>query len=485
MGTYHHGAYVQEVDASIATPRKNETGLHVIFGTAPVNMAEEPEKAVNRLIKADTYEEAVEKLGYSEDYKNYTLCEAMDAYFRIFAVGPVVFCNVLDPARHKKENAEKEYTVVNKQAVVDTKGILPGSMTVKTDADAALERDVDYITSFDTEGNLIITLLSGGKGAAAAGLKVLSTSIDPSAVTEADIIGGVDAETGKETGMELVRRVYPKCGKFPGYLMAPGWSKRKNVAAVLSAKCKEINGVFTCECLVDMDTSVARKYTDCAKIKEENGLSSSHMIVLYPMAVKNGKIYNYSTIYGAATAQTDAENDSVPTVSPSNILLNIDGAVLEDGTEVDLDQPEANTLNGQGIVTILNNEGMRSWGNNTAAYPDVTEAKDRWIACRRAFSWWGNSFIVTCREKVDNPANYRLIESVVDAENIRGNSFVQQGKFAGVKMEYEKEENKVADLLEGKIQVKQYLAPFTPAEYILNILSFDPALLENALGGNQ
>ncbi len=419
MGNYRHGAYVEEVSSNVAAPKKNETGLHVVFGTAPVNMAAEPEKAVNKLIMADTYEEAVDKLGYSDDFKNYTLCQAMDAYFKIYAVGPVVFCNVLDPAKHKRDNEEKEYAVVNRQAVLDAKGVLPDSLTVKTEEDAVLEKDADYITSFDAEGNLVISLLSPGKGETAAVLKVASTSIDPGAVTEADVIGGMDAATGKEIGLELVRRVYPRCGRFPGYIMAPGWSHKKNVAAVMAAKCREINGVFTCECLVDMDTAKAGKYTDCKKLKDEYGLNDSHMIALWPMAVKDGRIYSYSAIYGAMTAQTDADNDSVPALSPSNQLLHIDGAALEDGTEIDLDQPEANTLNGQGIVTMLNNGGMRSWGNNTAAFPDVKETKDRWINCRRAFSWWGNSFIVAYREEVDDPANYRLIETIVDKENIR------------------------------------------------------------------
>lgn len=482
MEAYKHGAYVQEEGSSVAAPKKNETGLHVIFGTAPVNMAEEPEKAVNQLILVNTYEEAVKKLGYSEDYEKYTLCQAMDAYFKLFAVGPVVLCNILDPAKHKKENTEKEYTVIDKQVTVDTEGVLPGTLVVKNAAgDTELTKDADFITSFDDNGKLVITFLSSGVEA----VKVTASSIDPEAVTEADVIGGVDAETGKETGLELVRRVYPRCGKFPGLIMAPGWSHKKNVAAVMAVKCKEINGVFRCECLVDIDTETAKKYTDCERVKEESGLLSETMITLWPMAFSGGKKFYYSAVYGAMTAKTDADNDSVPTVSPSNQLLNIDAAVLKDGTEVDLDQPEANTLNGQGIVTILNNDGLRSWGNNTAAYPHTTDTKDRWINCRRAFSWWGNTFITTYREKVDNPANYRLIESIVDAENIRGNSYVQQGKFAGIKMEYNKDENKVDDLLEGKILVRQYLAPFTPAEYILNILSFDPTLLENALGGGE
>lgn len=485
MGTYKHGAYVQEVNTNIAVPKVNTSGLHVIFGTAPVNMVKNPGKAVNQLITVNTYEEAVEKLGYLDDFKNYTLCQAMDAYFKIFAVGPVVLCNVLDPAKHKKENAEEEYIVANKQAVVGKKGVLPDTLEVKTNTDVELKKDVDFITSFDETGNLIISLLTSGLGELADTLKVKSISVSPEAVMETDIIGGIDAESGKETGLELVRRVYPRCGRFPGYIMAPGWSHKKNVAAVMAAKCTEINGVFTCECLVDMDTDIAKKYLDCEKLKNDYGINSSHTVALWPKASHGGKQYYYSAIYGAMTAQTDADNDSVPTVSPSNKLLNITGAVLEDGTEIDLDQPEANTLNGQGIVTILNNQGFRSWGNNTAAYPEVAETKDRWIACRRAFSWWGNSFIVTCSREVDNPANFRLMETIVDKENIRGNSYVQQGKFAGIRMEYNKAENTTNNLLEGKIKVRQYLAPFTPAEYILNVLAFDPSLLEKSLGGNS
>ena len=62
---------------------------------------------------------------------------------------------------------------------------------------------------------------------------------------------------------------------------------------------------------------------------------------------------------------------------------------------------------------------MESVGNNTACYPDVTDPKDRWIACRRFFSWWANSFMLTYKSRVDNPANKRLIETICDTENIR------------------------------------------------------------------
>ena len=40
---------------------------------------------------------------------------------------------------------------------------------------------------------------------------------------------------------------------------------------------------------------------------------------------------------------------------------------------------QANMLNGQGIVTAINDNGWKAWGNNTAAYPGTTDTKERWI----------------------------------------------------------------------------------------------------------
>ena len=185
------------------------------------------------------------------------------------------------------------------------------------------------------------------------------------------------------------------------------------------------------------------------------------------------------------TAYTDASNDDVPNLSPSNKLIGITGLCLEDGTEVTLDQPQANLLNGQGIITAINDSRWKSWGNNTACYPANTDPKDRWFCCRRFFSWWGNSFILTYKQKVDEPGNYRLIESIVDSENIRGNSYVSQGKCAGARIEFSEDENPVTDILNGKIQFHQYLAPYVPAEDILNILEFDPDMLSAALNGGE
>lgn len=92
---------------------------------------------------------------------------------------------------------------------------------------------------------------------------------------------------------------------------------------------------------------------------------------------------------------------------------------------------------------------------------------------------------MTYNEKVGDPSNKKLIESICDSENIRGNGYVSQGKCAGIKIEYLEEENTAEDLMNGQITLRQHLAPYTPAEDILNILSFSPEMLRAAMeGGN-
>ena len=476
---YMHGVRIQENPTSVPTPVANESGVPVIFGTAPVNLAADPANATNKLFLCNTFAEAKAAVGYSDDYKNYTLCQAMDAFFKAFGVGPIVLCNVLDPATHKEAYTET-LEVVSGQAVATKKGIILDGLTAKFE-DSALEAGKDYTAEFNNEGVLVITVITEN----VTSVTLTGNQLAPSKVTAADIIGSYDANTGKETGVELIRKVYPSFGVTPNLLLAPGWSHIPTVGLALAEKCVDVNGVFKCECVVDIDCSEtgAVKYTDVEKVKSESGFMSEHTIAVWPMVKYAGKVMHYSAIYAAMAVYTDYNNDSVPNLSPSNRAVRISATVIADGTEVNLDMNQANELNAVGVVTAVNMGVFKAWGNNTAAYPGVTDPKDRWIACRRFFSWWGNSFITTYLEKVDNPANYRLIESIVDSENVRGNSLVSQGKCAGIKMVYSKEDNPIGNVLDSKIVFRQYLAPYTPAEDILNVLEFDPSMIEAALGG--
>ena len=79
---YQHGIRVKEAETSVTTPVEGTAGLQVVFGTAPVNLVENP--PVNEPVIAYSYEEAVAQLGYSDDFAAYTLCQSMYASFQMF-----------------------------------------------------------------------------------------------------------------------------------------------------------------------------------------------------------------------------------------------------------------------------------------------------------------------------------------------------------------------------------------------------------------
>lgn len=476
-----HGLIIREEATALTVPITGYSAVQAVIGTAPVNMLEDPAGAVNVPILATKAAEAMEKLGYCADFDKYTLCQTMYVTNNIYQVAPVIYINVLDPAKHKKALEATEASVDSLRATVPTAGILREGLTV-TAGDAELKLLEDYTVGFDVNGYLVIYLVAGGAGAGAEKVTVSGFALDPEAVTKEDIIGAYDPTTGAETGMELIRQIYPRFGIVPSVLLAPGYSQIPEVGIGLSAKAANINGVFKGIALLDLDTEKARKYTDCKDVKEESGFASEFCYPLWPSFQVGTLIFAASAVVGALISYVDASNDDVPYVSPSNKIMGITGTCLADGTEVIMDQDQASAVNAFGVATAFNSNGWRLWGNYTGAYPAVTDAKDMWLPVRRMFNWQGNAFIQTYLSKVDDPMNQILVESVVDSENIRCAALAPD-KWAGARIEYAAEDNPNTDVLAGKMTFRQRIAPYTPAQEIVNILSYDVSMLQTALTG--
>ena len=483
-----HGVFIQEEATALTVPQESSQVL-VVVGCAPVNVTEDPK--VNEPVLTNSAAEAISELGYISDFASYGLCAAMSVTKSLYPIKPVVYINVLDPARHKKALAEATYAVTDLQATVGKTGVLKAGLVVKYEqtvegesTDVTAEEGTDYTLSFDFNGYLVVTLITGRPIAEASSIKVSGFQLDPTAVTKDDIIGSVDVNTGKETGMEVIRQIYPKFGVVPSLLIAPYWSQVPEVGIALSAKAANINGVFKAMAYVDVDTTQARKYTDVKQVKEASGFTSEFCVPCWPEVLVGETVLPYSVVAAARTVYYDAEHDDVPSKSPSNITLSITGTCLADGTEVILDQDQATTVGEYGVMTAVNLNGFKMWGNHTAAYPGSGDAKDIWISVRRMFNWQGNTFIKTYFSKVDQPMNRLLIENIVDSENIRCGAYVPE-HWAGASIEYLEEDNPATDIIAGKITFRQRIAPYTPAETILNILSYDLDTLQASLVGGE
>lgn len=469
---YKHGVYVSEIATSIVPPVNTEGCVPVVIGTAPIHLAKNPAK-VNMPVLCNSYAEAVEQLGYSDDWKNYTLCEAMYSQFALYGVAPIIFINVLDPDVHKETVTDKVYSVSDKSAVIKDKPFLRDKLTVKTSTGTALAANTDYLVTADDAGNIVITMT--GTRAAETSIKVSGTALTPAAVQSSDIIGGVDVNTGKYKGLEVVNSIFSSVGMVPGVIAAPGWSHKPEVAAVMATKAHSINGLFKAVTIVDADTTTVKKYSDVQQWKNTNNYTSADEFVCWPMATMGGKKYHLSThVLGVLCALT-YENGDIPYESPSNKTIKIDGLCLADGTVVEMPLENANYLNGNGIATGLNFiGGWKLWGNETGCYPSNTDPKDRFLCVRTMFNWHRQTFIRTYFGKVDGPIRRRNIDTILDSENVRLNGLVAQGVLIAGKMEYRDTENPTTSIIDGIVKFHTLFTPPVPMREIDSELEFDP-----------
>ena len=104
----NHGVNAQRKATSVSGTVTASSGIIFAVGAAPVQAVN---GKCNEVIMANTYEEAVEALGYSDDFKSFGLCEVMYTAFQLYKVAPVFFVNVLDPTKHNREVRPVEMTV--------------------------------------------------------------------------------------------------------------------------------------------------------------------------------------------------------------------------------------------------------------------------------------------------------------------------------------------------------------------------------------
>ena len=133
------------------------------------------------------YKRQVKKLGYSDDWKTYTICEVMYSHFKLFQRQPIIFCNVLDPSTNKEAVAGAEVTLSGKQAKLPFDAIL-SSLVVKTasSSESPLVKDTDY-AAYYSDGNLIVETIEDGAAKAATKLYISYDKIKTAEIkTDAD-----------------------------------------------------------------------------------------------------------------------------------------------------------------------------------------------------------------------------------------------------------------------------------------------------------
>lgn len=403
-----------------------------------------PDAAINVPILVNSFDEARTKMGYSDDWGTFTLCEAIYAHFknRIQPIGPIVLINIMDPTVHSSPT-NRNVPIVNGVGYIDDPVVI--------DTLAIVGKDIgtDYTAEYSHDGRVKITVLPGK--ALANPQAVTFNKMDKAVVTNADIIGGNTG--GVRSGMSVVQLVNVKLKQIPTILAAPGWSHIKAIKEALVTASQKINGHWDAIVAADIDSgATADTIAEAIVWKAANGYTDIGLKAGWPKASNAGKVFWASTIMVVRMQQTDAANDNVPYVSPSNKQVDITSPVLESGVEFIFDEVEANQLNEKGITTFNFRGGIWVlWGPHNANYEygAQIDPKDVFDAGIRMMRYLSNTFQDRFAKDIDGPLNRSQKDTILNDAGTWLNSLVADGKLLYAAIQFNETSNPTSSVVEG------------------------------------
>ncbi|MDA3732039.1 phage tail sheath protein [Niameybacter massiliensis] len=485
---YKHGAFAEIMATKDFIPPKDAGTLPVYFGTLPAHQKLNYEELVNKPILINSFKEAQEKVGYSEHWEDFTLCEAIYAHFKnnIKPIGPIILINVLDPKIHllKARTAtlkRETVSITNKVGFISTyKGILK---TISINEKVMGE---DYKAEYTPDGGRIrITDLKGTLGSS---VEVTFNEVDLSNVTKTEIIGGTSSE-GHKTGIDVLDLVYQNHNMIPTLLCAPKWSKIPEVDTALKAASQKINGHWYAFVNSDIESSTSNTIDKAKAAKTEAGFTSSYEAPCWPMA-KNGegKLFHLSTLATVTMQWVDYENGNVPHETPSNKPIDIIGLVLEDGTTIEYDQIQANELNSKGIRTATYWGGRWVlWGGHTGEYEYGKDMDKRNIfdCSVRMIQYIANSFQSRYGIFVDKPMNRAKVDTILNDMQEWLDALMAQGKILHGLVGFEETSNSTSDMIEGDFTFDIETTTTPPGKSLTAKICYTSKGLNVLFGGDQ
>ena len=455
--SYQHGAFGLLGD-SVAQSAIQAGTVPVYIGLAPVNLIKNyaENEIINLPVKLSNFLNAQKTVGYSKDWANFSLCEAIGAHFdnKLGNIGPIYVVNVLDPDKHRKSEAT-QFNVSFTNGVAEF-----ASDTVILDTIVLGEKvqDVDFTVSYNfTSGKVILTSI----GTTQLDGQVAGSyyEVDTTAVTEDDIIGAeVD---GVFTGIKAVSLLYTRENQVANLLSCLNFGTNKKVYNALASFCNGINGhwqaFFVADIPVKDGENAVDTFVKARTWRDTNGYDSERSEIFWPLAYDNAteRVYHASTLAIVEFLRADQENDSIPFESCSNKEIPVTKQYFgADSKNQGFDQVTASAeLNAYGISTLVYWGGSWVlWGGHTAKYKfgkdiDVRAIDSHYI---RMLFHCMNGFQRRQASKIDKPFNLQLKDSILNEEQEILDGFIAVGALLpGSEILFLPSENSTSDMING------------------------------------
>lgn len=464
MSQFHHGTETKRVNGGSVPVTTVDGAIIGIVGTAPVG-------AVNELKLCLTKKDFAQ-FGNVLD-KGYTLPDALDILSR-YRAGQVYVVNVLDPARHRTTVTDEVLTLNRDTLLANTAKAGLITLSLKS-GNTVLTEGRDYSVELLT-GEIKLTAVK-------ADLKATYTYADPTKVTEADIKGAINTQTGKRTGFEMLRAGFSLFGSDAKILLCPEFDTKATMATALETLAGQLNAVAYVQ--APKETTLAKAISGRGSEGTINFQTSSDRVHLFfPHVVgERNTLESLATHAAGLRMKTDVDHGYWFSTSNRN-LLGVIGMEIPLTARVDDLQSETNRLNAVGITTVFNSfgTGFRLWGNRLACYPTVTHITNFEVVQRTA-DIIDESIRRVELQFIDKPIDDALLDALLGTiETYMGTL----KSIVGFSVWLDPDADLVDAFSQGNVPIKYKFTPKIPAERITNTSEVTREFLINltSRGGN-
>ena len=465
--TYKHGVYSEFESSGLKSATKSLGTVPAYIGSLPIqrvnangNASFDYSDYINKPILITSYRDVDSLNLYSDDWATYTLCEAIHAHFLNDneVISPIILVNVLDPTNVAEVPITKTVTLTAegtaKVGYIEDPLACLDTMAITIDSTELSEGEFSYAYVGD-KVKIIITKTITSTSASVSYKQVEFNKDDVTADKMKLALAGLDMS-------EMIT------GHIPNIIAAPYFSTVPTLhAEMIQFAINKISDKWNTIVVSDIPaTSDVNTIEKATAWKVANEYSNKLDKVCYPKVMKGSKVYHLSTLTAYTMQATDLDNDDVPSVSPSNKILNADSVILDDGSVFFMKESEANELNKVGITTVnIIQRQLRLWGANMANYNYNNLAsigfEDRTDCGIRTTLYLANMLQYDYIDNIDIPFSRKDIDSIKTSAQQRLNALVNEGKLLYATAEFIDEANTDEDIVNGDItfNVEFTLAP--------------------------
>jgi phage tail sheath protein FI len=299
------------------------------------------------------------------------------------------------------------------------------------------------------------------------GAVVIVVRVDESttaAETLANVLGGVDANSGQYEGVHAFIAAENITGFVPKILIAPGFTHTR-ATETANAVVAELSGIA--DRLKAVIIADGPNTNDADAIAYADDFGSKRIYVVDPKSKKTGTDGNTITSWSSAHVAgliAKSDNERGWWWSPSNQNINgITGTARAIDFAMGDTSSRANLLNEKKVNTIIRQNGYRLWGNRTLS----SDSKWQFLCVVRTADMIDESLKAAHLWAVDRGITKNYVSDVVEGVNSYLRYLKNIGAIIGGQCWADPDLNAADVIKSGKVYFDFDFTPVYPAEHIV------------------